>query len=154
MADIILEGVNYPEWANEKTLDEIKAILEQSLGKGAHTEKLVKLLEDMQRGSAVDTQRARETTRAATTTAEGVKKQADGMAKEATVERNFRSKMLNSGRNVANAIKEQDIGGHLKDAGDLLTMTGATMDAVFSKLSGLMTAVGASIRHGQVWRRS
>lgn len=132
------------DWATETTLEKIKQILEGSMKKGPLDE-LVKLIDDMQKGQEVSSDRAKKTLDAAKVTAESTATATDATTKGAAKEAGFRRKMVDNGKKVADEIKKQDIGKHLSEAGGMLAMPVKSMEDAFAKISGLMTAVGASV---------
>ena len=139
MADMMID-----DWATETTLEKIRQILEGTVAKGPLDE-LVKLIGDMSKGEAISSERAKATLAATKTTADATKESTDRGAKAAGMESSFRSRMLQNGKKVHDEIKKQDIGKHLMDAGGMLAMPIKSMEDAFAKVSGLMTAVGASV---------
>ncbi len=139
MAEMMID-----DWATETTLEKIRQILEGTMKKGPLDE-LVKAIEDMAKGEGVSAERARETLAAAKKTADATVEGTDTATKGKAMEANFRQRMIANGKKVHEEIQKQDIGKHLMDAGGMLAMPIKSMEDAFAKITGVFTAVGASV---------
>jgi len=139
MAEMMID-----DWATETTLDKIRQILEGNIKKGP-LDALLKVMEDMAKGKDVDAARARSVMESAKATADATTSSADAEGKKSGVEDSRWRKLIDNGKKVHNEIAKQDIGKHLMDAGGMLAMPIASMEDAFAKISGVFTAVGASV---------
>ena len=139
MAEMMID-----DWATETTLEKIRQILEGTVRKGP-LDALLKIMEDMAKGRDVDAAHARSVMESAKATADATTESADREGKKSGVEDGRWRKLIDNGKKVHDEIKSQDIGKHLMDAGGMLAMPISSMEDAFAKITGVFTAVGASV---------
>jgi hypothetical protein len=139
MAEMMID-----DWATETTLEKIRQILEGNIKKGP-LDALLRVMEDMAKGRDVDAVRARSVMESAKATADATTASADAEGKKTGVEDSRWRKLIDNGKKVHNEIAKQDIGKHLMDAGGMLAMPISSMEDAFAKITGVFTAVGASV---------